>query len=182
MARPWWTSAGCVALFTDRLHRTGAVGGGGRAPSWYRDNAMATNPPSPRPLALVTGAFAGIGRALVEDHQVDLALLENAGGLHEVSPGAPEPGELGDHQLVPGAGAQQCLVKLGSPGELAGGLLDNHRLAAGRDQGVGVRLAGGDSGRSRSALPDRSANARARDAGADTGGVTRLSGGDACDL
>ena len=147
---------------------------------------MATNPPSPRPLALVTGASAGIGRALVEDHQVDLALLEHAGGLDEVSPGAPEPVELGDHQLVPGAGAQQCLVKLGSPGELAGGLLDNHRLAAGHDQGVGlgfgVRLAGGDSGRSRSALPDRSANARARDAGADTGSVTRRSGGDACDL
>src|SRR5664280_1708180 len=64
---------------------------------------MATNPPSPRPLALVTGAFAGIGRALVEYHQVDLALLEHAGGLDEVSPGAPEPVELGDHQRVPGA-------------------------------------------------------------------------------
>ena len=98
----------------------------------------------------------------------------------------PSRSSLVDHRLVPGAGAQQCLVKLGSPGELAGGLLDNHRLAAGRDQGVGsgfgVRLAGGDSGRSRSALPDRSANARARDAGADTGSVTRRSGGDACDL
>jgi len=55
--------------------------------------------------------------------------MEHAGGLDEVSPGAPEPVELGDHQLVPGAGAQQCLVKLGSPGELAGGLLDKHRLA-----------------------------------------------------
>jgi hypothetical protein len=36
--------------------------------------------------------FAGIGRALVEYHQVDLALLEHAGGLDEVSPGAPRAG------------------------------------------------------------------------------------------
>jgi hypothetical protein len=65
-----------------------------------RSGAMATNPPSPRPRALVTGASAGIGRALVEDHQVDLALLEHAGGLDEVSPGAPEPVELGDYRAA----------------------------------------------------------------------------------
>ena len=110
--------------------------------------------------------------ALVEDHQIDLALLENAGGLAEVSSGAPEPVELGDHQLVPGAGDQQCLVKLGPPGELAGGLLDKHRLAAGRDQGVvldfGVLVAGGDPGvadphcRTAAQTPERVTQARTR--------------------
>ena len=121
--------------------------------------------------------------ALVEDHQIDLALLENAGGLAEVSSGAPEPVELGDHQLVPGAGDQQCLVKLGPPARAcrrpSRQTPARSRPRPGRRIGLRGSGRGWRPGRSRSALPDRSANPRARDAGADTGGVTRLSCGNA---
>jgi hypothetical protein len=99
--------------------------------------------------------------ALVQDDEVDAALLQLLGQGDEVFQGAAEPVELGEHQLVALAQDEQGLVEFGTAGEFPGRLVDEDLFVAGGFEGVelgfGVLVAGGDP-RGRFSRPDRNAN------------------------
>ncbi len=78
--------------------------------------------------------------ALVEHDQVDALGLQPLGQLDEVLQGAAEPVELGHHELVAIAGDQEGFVEFGASGELAGRLVGEDLLAAGRAERVLLRF------------------------------------------
>lgn len=103
--------------------------------------------------------------SLVEDDQVDPAGLKVLGQLDEVLPRAAETVEFGHAELVAFAGNEEGLVEFGAAGELAGYLVGEDFLAAGRAErvllGFGVLFpsppapAAAPAGRSPSSAPAR---------------------------
>ncbi len=89
------------------------------------------------------------GRPSVDDAVRALVIRLARQPVLGASPGAAEPVELGDDELVAGAvRGQERLVELGAADKLTGGLVDEDRVVAGRSEGVvlgfGVLVAGGD--------------------------------------
>ena len=87
--------------------------------------------------------------ALVQHHEVDTPGFKLAGQGDQVLEGAAKAVELGDHQLVAGAGDTQRVVERRPSGQLAAGLVDEDFVAAGGFEGVvlavGVLVTGRDS-------------------------------------
>lgn len=73
---------------------------------------------------------------MVQDDEVDFALLQFVRHVDQVLKGSAEAVEFGDDELIAGSRSVKPVVQLRSSGQFAAGLIDENTLAAGGDQGV----------------------------------------------